>query len=63
MGLLVSEVHAVRALPLAELGPALPTAAHKVAEYTRGITSDMLVLLDLEALMKDKRIIVQEKVG
>jgi purine-binding chemotaxis protein CheW len=32
-------------------------------DYTRGVTPDMLVLLDLQALLGDDRIIVQEKVG
>ena len=63
VGILVSRVLQVRPLSLGELEPALPTATRIAAEYTRGITPDLLVLLDLEALLGTKRIIVQEKVG
>lgn len=63
IGLLVSQVHAVRTLQLSELEPALPTTARIAAEHTRGVSPDMLVLLDLEALMRDPRMTVWEEVG
>jgi purine-binding chemotaxis protein CheW len=63
VGLLVNQVHAVRHLLLEELEPALPTTTPIAAEYTRGVTPDMTVLLDLEALLEDERIIVREEVA
>jgi hypothetical protein len=32
-------------------------------EYVQGVTKDMLVVLNLEALMRDERIIVHEEVA
>jgi purine-binding chemotaxis protein CheW len=61
IGLLANEVRAVVALPLEKLTPALPTTARVAAEYTRGVTPEMVVLLDLEALLRDRRMIVQEE--
>lgn len=63
VGLLVSQVHSVRTLLLDDLEPTLPTATRIAAEYTRGVTPDMLVLLDLEALMNDDRMTVWEEVA
>lgn len=62
VGLLADDVRSVGALPLDMLDPALPTTAHVAAEYTRGVTPDMIVLLDLEAIMRDRRMIVHEEV-
>lgn len=60
--LLANNVLSVGTMALDKLGPALPTATHIAAEYTRGVTSDLAVLLDLEALMRDRRMIVHEEV-
>ena len=62
VGLLANDVRSVGALPLSSLEPALPTITHVAAEYTRGVTSEMMVLLDLEAIMRDRRMIVHEEV-
>jgi len=62
-GILVDRVHAVRTLRRDELQPTLPTTARIAAEYTRGVTPDMLVLLDLDALTDDERIVVRQEVG
>jgi purine-binding chemotaxis protein CheW len=62
LGLAVSEVRAVRALRMRDLGP-VPSTTQRVAEYALGVTADLLVLLDLEALLDDKRIVVWEEVG
>jgi len=61
LGLVASEVRTVTTLPVASLGPALPTTGMTAAQYTRGVTSDLLVLLDLQALLQDPRIVVQEE--
>lgn len=62
LGLAVSEVRAVRALRMRDLGP-VPSTTQRVAEYALGVTADLLVLLDLEALLGDKRIVVWEELG
>jgi purine-binding chemotaxis protein CheW len=62
VGLLANDVRSVGALPLDKLEPALPTVTHGTAEYTRGVTPDMIVLLDLEAIMRDRRMVVHEEV-
>lgn len=62
VGLLANDVHSVGALPLDKLESALPTVTHIAAEYTRGMTPEMVVLLDLEAIMRDRRMIVHEEV-
>jgi purine-binding chemotaxis protein CheW len=69
LGIAVNRVQAVRSLNLKDLEPAL--SAQRVsgrsmggsAAYARGVTADMLVLLDLEALLGDERIVVWEEVG
>ncbi len=63
VGLLTRRVIELRSLTLEELEPALPTAVATAADYTQGVTPDMLVLLELQALLGDERIIVREKVG
>lgn len=62
VALLATDVHSVGALSLSNLDPALPTVTHIAAEYTRGVTPDMVVFLDLEAIMNDRRMIVHEEV-
>jgi len=62
VGLLANDVQSVGAIPLGNLEPALPTVTHVAAEYTRGVTPDMTVLLDLEAIMQDRRMIVHDEV-
>jgi purine-binding chemotaxis protein CheW len=62
VGLLANDVHSVGALSLSNLEPVLPTVTHIAAEYTRGVTPEMIVLLDLEAIMQDRRMIVHEEV-
>ncbi len=40
----------------------LSLATHSGADYIRGITSDLLTVLDLKALLSDKRLIVYEEI-
>ncbi|MBN1954712.1 MAG: chemotaxis protein CheW [Anaerolineae bacterium] len=58
---LLARVREMIPLPASELRPVLPTATRIAAEYTRGITSRLIVLLDLENLLGDERLIVQEQ--
>jgi purine-binding chemotaxis protein CheW len=62
VALLANDVLSVGPLALDKLGPALPTATHIAAEFTRGVTPELAVLLNLEALMRDRRMIVHEEV-
>jgi purine-binding chemotaxis protein CheW len=62
VGLLANDVRSVGTLSLDKLDPALPTSTHATAEYTRGVTPDMIVLLDLEAILLDRRMVVREEV-
>jgi len=62
VGILANDVRSVGPLALDKLDPALPTVTHVAAEFTRGVTPDMVVLLDLEALMRDRRMVVHEEV-
>lgn len=61
VGLLANEVRSVGPLVLEKLTPVLPTTSHVVAEYARGVTPEMVVLLDLPALMRDRRMIIREE--
>jgi len=61
-GILVSKVYAVRPIPLNDLKPTLPTSTRLAVEFTRGVTPDLIVFLDLEKLMSDERMIVHEEV-
>jgi len=63
VGILASQVRDVRPLLMEELNPVLPTTVGIAASYTLGLTSDMIVFLDLQALMRDERIVVWEEVG
>ena len=64
VAVLADEVLALRRLPLAELGPPLAAAAgrERAASYVRGVTADLLSVLDMPALLADPALIVQEQV-
>lgn len=61
VGLLASEVRSIGSLLLEKLAPVLPTTSRVAAEYARGVTPEMVVLLDLPALLRDRRMIVHEE--
>lgn len=58
--LLIDDCSEVRLIRLDELKPPPPTISTKVQAYVRGITSDMMMIIDLEALFSDPGIIVSE---
>jgi purine-binding chemotaxis protein CheW len=60
LGLLVDEVTDI--ITIFEDEAELSLATHTGVDYIRGITSDLLVVLDLNALLSDKRLIVNEEV-
>ncbi len=62
VGLLTNKVYAVRPIPLNDLKPTLPTSTRLAVEFTRGVTPDLIVFLNLEKLLGDERMVVREEV-
>lgn len=60
-GLLVDAVPGIRRIPLLEMQPPLPTLQGVRQEYSRGVTSQHLVILDAAKILSDARIIVREE--
>jgi purine-binding chemotaxis protein CheW len=58
--LLTDDLGNVCRLRLDELNPTPPTVSPKVQAHVRGITADMMMVLDLESLLSDPNIIVSE---
>jgi purine-binding chemotaxis protein CheW len=63
VGILADDVSGAQNIPLGELRAPLDTRAGLKEEYVQGVTRDMLIILNLEALLRDERIIVREEVG
>jgi purine-binding chemotaxis protein CheW len=63
VGILADDVAGEMSVPLAEIKPPLAAQATIKEEYIQGVTQDMLIILNLEALMGDERLIVHEKVA
>jgi purine-binding chemotaxis protein CheW len=59
VGLLVDEVPEIRPVKVSEIGPPVADGSSK-AEVVRGVTPDMLSVLDLEALLSDPALVVEE---
>ncbi len=61
-GLLADQIVGVRTIPVDSLQPSLPTLTGIRADYLKGVTADRLVVLDLERILADPKIIVHEEV-
>lgn len=59
VALAVDEVHEVRPVPLSAIRPGL--AGGTTRSVIRGVTADLLSVLDLEALLADEQLIVQDQ--
>lgn len=59
LGLLVDEVAEIRQVRSSEIGPPLADGPSK-AEVVRGVTPDMLSVVDLEALLADPALVVED---
>ena len=62
VGIMTNRVDEVILLPLADLKPASSAVSGIGAEYIKGITAQALVLLDLEAILTDERMIIEEDI-
>jgi purine-binding chemotaxis protein CheW len=58
--LLTDDLDKVYRLRLDNLHPTPPTVSAKVQAHVRGVTADMMMVLDLESLLSDPNIIVSE---
>ena len=62
LGLLADVIVGVRSVAADSLQPSLPTLTGIRADYLKGVTEERLVVLDVERLLSDPRIIVHEDV-
>jgi purine-binding chemotaxis protein CheW len=62
VGLLADVIIGVRSVAAETLQPSLPTLTGIRADYLKGISEERLVVLDLDRLLADPRIIVHEDV-
>jgi purine-binding chemotaxis protein CheW len=58
--LLTDDLDKVCRLRMDDLHPTPPTVSAKVQAHVRGVTADMMMVLDLESLLSDPNIIVRE---
>ena len=61
LGIVADMIVGVHAIPERQIQATLPTLTDICAEYLRGVTSDQVAILDVEAILADKRIIVHEE--
>jgi purine-binding chemotaxis protein CheW len=62
LGLLADVIVGVRSVAAHSLQPSLPTLSGIRADYLRGISEERLVVLDLDRILSDPKIIVHEEV-
>jgi purine-binding chemotaxis protein CheW len=58
--LLTDDLDKVYQLRMHDLNPTPPTVSTRVQGHVRGVTTDMMMVLDLESLLSDPNIIVSE---
>lgn len=63
VGILANQIGEVTRIPLADLQEPPATVNGLSARYIKGVTVDGLILLDLEAVLGDERVIVNDEVG
>jgi purine-binding chemotaxis protein CheW len=61
VGILADDVKGATSVLLSDIKPTLAAQGVVKEEYIQGITKDMLIILNLEALLRDERIIVHEE--
>jgi len=61
VGILADDVSGATSIPLSEIKPPLAAQSAAKEEYVQGVTPNMLIILNLEAILRDDRIIVQQE--
>lgn len=61
-GILADAILGVNGVSINDIQPGLPTLTGIRGEYLIGITGERVVILDVEKLLKDKKIIVHEEI-
>lgn len=62
LGILADAIIGVRLISVNEIQSALPTLTDIRSKYLRGVTKEHLVILDVENILRDPKIIVHEEV-
>jgi purine-binding chemotaxis protein CheW len=62
LGLLADVTVGMRTIPMNSLQASLPTLTGIRADYLKGVTGDRLVVLDLDRILSDPKIVVDEEV-
>lgn len=62
LSILADDVPQVASVPLEGVHPSSAAVSAQAQEYVRGVTGDMLIVLDLERLLSEPSIIVHEEV-
>jgi len=62
LGLLADRIVGVHFLPKKKIQPPLPTLTGIRSEFLLGVTSERLILLDIQKMLKDPRLIVNQEV-
>ena len=63
VGILADDVSGAASVPIGDIKPPLAAQSSSKEEYILGVTQKMLIILNLEALLRDDRIIVRQEVG
>jgi|SRR5882724_1218904 len=63
LGILADVILGLRSISAKEMHPGLPTLTGIRAEYLKGITKESLVVLDVEKILSDEKILVNELVS
>jgi len=61
-GILADVIVGVRSIPVSNIQPALPTLTGIRTEFIKGVTGEQMIILDVEQIFSDDRIIVNEGV-
>ena len=62
-GILADKIIGIRSFLLKDIQQSLPTLKDIRVEYLRGVTEERVVILDVERIMSDKKIIVHEEMA
>lgn len=62
LGLLADVVASVRSVAVESLAPPLPTLSEIAAVYLKGVSAERLVVLDLDRILADPKIVIDDEV-